>query len=412
MLKSLYSRRETFKKIELVTLKSYADYPPALDGDQELKKRTRRMGGDAASIPSPADDVTEAWGARFSSRGQNLDCVRLEAMAERQSPTGHAGQTDDHDEAADSEVSIPKDDSDATSRRIIRHQYRELINSVQQNREDMLNPNNNKLTEALEEANKLFSNVRQAREAALDSQFLVLATNLGKEKASQLQADAMVFDASAFAESLLTFMGLNRLEEDDSEEEAEEFGGYLPRDAWHRLAKKAARCFRTAPTFHYMYGSYDPGPPVPRQRVERKQKAPNKEERRIMPVQLKKMEESHQEATEKEVERILGILLELNEAEPNNPLSYFDFVIDPHSFAHTVENMFHVSFLVRDGHARIYLDKDKMPVIEPVMGGSENEGPQERIQCVISLTQREWRDIVETFEITDATIKRPAEASS
>uniref|UniRef100_A0A8C4T0Q3 Non-structural maintenance of chromosomes element 4 n=1 Tax=Erpetoichthys calabaricus TaxID=27687 RepID=A0A8C4T0Q3_ERPCA len=245
-------------------------------------------------------------------------------------------------------VSIPKDDSDATSRRIIRHQYRELINSVQQNREDMLNPNNNKLTEALEEANKLFSNVRQAREAALDSQFLVLATNLGKEKASQLQADAMVFDASAFAESLVTdIYGLNRLEEDDSEEEAEEFGGYLPRDAWHRLAKTAARCFRTTPTFHYMYGSYDPGPPVPRQRIERKQKAPNKEELRIMPVQLKKMEESHQEATEKEVERILGILQELNKAEPNNPLSYFDFVIDPHSFARTVENMFHVSFLVR-----------------------------------------------------------------
>lgn len=48
----------------------------------------------------------------------------------------------------------------------------------------------------------LFS-VRQAREAALDAQLLVLATDLGKEKASQLHAEGSAFDPSAFAEHLV-----------------------------------------------------------------------------------------------------------------------------------------------------------------------------------------------------------------
>ncbi len=37
--------------------------------------------------------------------------------------------------------------------------------------------------------------------------------------------------------------------------------------------------------------------------------------------------------------------------------------MDPESFGHTIENMFYVSFLVKDGHCRVFLDDDKLPVI-------------------------------------------------
>ncbi|NXX70766.1 EID3 inhibitor, partial [Spizella passerina] len=109
---------------------------------------------------------------------------------------------------------------------------------------------------------------------------------------------------------------------------------------------------------------------------------------------------SHQEATEKEVERILRILQTHFEndrvfASPaNTPISFFDFVIDPNSFARTVENMFHVSFLARDGLAQIKLDEDEMPIIEPVklsQGGEEDSRAAARNQVVISLDQKEWK---------------------
>ncbi|KAM4591555.1 non-structural maintenance of chromosomes element 4 homolog A [Odontesthes bonariensis] len=299
------------------------------------------------------------------------------------------------------------DDNDLGLRREIRSKYRDLINSVQQNRDDMLSPSNNKLTEVLEEANKLFKDVRQAREAALDAQLLVVATDLGKEKASQLFSEGSAFDPTTFAEHLLSFMGLNRLEDEDDEQNRGASGGYLPRDAWHRLARRAECCFRTAPSFHYMMGSFYAEPPPPKPRIERQRKQPSKEAKRIMPTQLKKMEESHQEATEKEVERILGYLKSYHQDDPS-PISYYEFVIDPNSFSRTVENIFHTSFLIRDGLAKMHLDKDKLPCIEPVEEGEvDAAGSSSRQQCIISISPKTWRELIDIFEIKHSIIRPP-----
>ncbi|NXJ79937.1 NSE4A protein, partial [Trogon melanurus] len=264
-----------------------------------------------------------------------------------------------------------------------------------ENREDMLNSKSNRLTEALEEANKLFSGVSCAREAALDAQFLVLASNLGKEKAKELRSEMTAFDSLAFAEDLLTFMGINRIEMEDNDSDSEGIsGGYLPSNAWHKLGEEAEKYFRRAPSFHYMLGSFKSDPPVPRQQIERQKKARGGEEKRAMPAQLKKMEESHQEATEKEVERILGLLQTHFENDSETPISFFDFVIDPNSFARTVENIFHVSFIIRDGFARLKLDEDKLPVIEPLTDNErrkDGHGPGARNQLVISLSHQEWK---------------------
>ncbi|NXD03982.1 NSE4A protein, partial [Certhia familiaris] len=214
-----------------------------------------------------------------------------------------------------------------------------------ENRESMLNSKSNRLTEALEEANRLFDGVCRAREAALDAQFLVIASNIGKEKANELHSEMSAFDSTAFAEDLLTFMGVNRTEETDDSEDA--LGGFLPSGAWQTMGEEALKYFRRAPTFHYMMGSFKSESPVPKQRIERQKKASRGKAEQAMPAQLKKMEVSHQEATEKEVERILRILQTHFENDPNTPISFFDFVIDPNSFARTVENMFHVSFLIK-----------------------------------------------------------------
>nr|XP_057915222.1 non-structural maintenance of chromosomes element 4 homolog A [Doryrhamphus excisus] len=329
-----------------------------------------------------------------------------EAVQQNGTPD-HSSEDQEQSNGASSvgSTDVQDGDNDTDLRKDIRSKYRDLIESVQRNRDDILSPFNNKLIDVLEEANTLFENVRQTREAALDAKFLVVATDLGQEKASQLVAEGTAFDTSAFAEHLLSFMGLNRLENGREEQERDQVEGYLPSDAWHRLAKRAESCFLTAPTFHYMMGSFHAEPPPPKQRIERQRKAPSAEAKRIMPTQLKKMEESQQEATEKEVERILACLKSYHQDDPSSPISYYEFVIDPNSFSRTVENIFHTSFLIRDGLAQMCLDSSKLPCIAPVeememeAGGSSRQN-----QCIISISPKSWKELVDAFDITEAMI--------
>lgn len=48
------------------------------------------------------------------------------------------------------------------------------------------------------------STVSRAREAVLDAQFLVLASDLGKEKAKQLRSDLSSFDMLRYVEMLVS----------------------------------------------------------------------------------------------------------------------------------------------------------------------------------------------------------------
>nr|XP_054493506.1 non-structural maintenance of chromosomes element 4 homolog A isoform X3 [Agelaius phoeniceus] len=248
---------------------------------------------------------------------------------------------------------------DREHNRMIRSQYRELISTVQQNRESMLNSKSNRLTEALEEANRLFDGVCRAREAALDAQFLVIASNIGKEKANELHSEMSAFDSTAFAEDLLTFMGINRTEVEETDDSEDVPDDFLPSHAWQKMGEEAPKYFRRAPTFHYMMGSFKSEPPVQKQRIERQKKASRGKAERAMPAQLKEMEQSHQEATEKEVERILRIL-------------------------------------------QTHFENDQP--IKPSEGGEEDSRAAARNQVVISLDQKEWKEIIETFQIREAMI--------
>ncbi|XP_069835154.1 non-structural maintenance of chromosomes element 4 homolog A [Dendropsophus ebraccatus] len=327
-------------------------------------------------------------------------------MSRKRSPAEEENEDNDVSQNLEAE-------QDDGNRRQIRHHYRELMQSMYEHREDMLSTRSNKLTDTLQAANQLFAEVSKPREAALDAQLLVLATNLGKEKANQLQADMTIFEPTSFAEDLLSFMGINRLENPESENDSEDEGytkGYLGADAWQKLGSEADKYFKRTPTFHFMLGSFKTEPPVVRQKTDRQKRTSKVVEKSVMPAQLKKMEESHQEATEKEVERILGFLQTYFNEEPDTPISFFDFVVDPNSFARTVENIFHVSFIVRDGFARIKLDHDKLPVIEPVIQESESQIDKEnqpRYQGVICLSHQDWEEIVKSFEITEAMIPPP-----
>ena len=71
--------------------------------------------------------------------------------------------------------------------------------------------------------------------------------------------------------------------------------------------------------------------------------------------------EDEEETTTKEVARVLAALK--TECEARGRVNYFKFLVNPDSFAHTVENMFHFSFLVKDGRAGVTVGRDGLPYV-------------------------------------------------
>jgi len=70
-------------------------------------------------------------------------------------------------------------------------------------------------------------------------------------------------------------------------------------------------------------------------------------------------------------------------------------VIDPDSFANSVENLFHLSFLVKEGHAKIS-DDDTVQPYEPPLDG---DFKAKRQQSIVKLDFETWRVCIKKFSI-------------
>ena len=69
--------------------------------------------------------------------------------------------------------------------------------------------------------------------------------------------------------------------------------------------------------------------------------------------QVKEFNSELGEQTIKQIMHIKRCLVDRYRKEECSPMDYFEFVIDPDSFAKTVENMFHVSFLIKVSETNI-----------------------------------------------------------
>ncbi|XP_052497365.1 EP300-interacting inhibitor of differentiation 3 [Budorcas taxicolor] len=370
-----------------------------------------------------ADETRAQPGVTMPSSAHFLKQVEEEEEEEALKVEVAAACDDESDTSSDDESDTSSDDLswgkadidpsllervDEGKCRSIRKQYRQLIYTVQQNRDDIVNTTSDTLTEALEEANVLFDAVSRTREAALDAQFLVLASDLGKEKAKQLNSDMSFFNQVAFCDFLFIFVGLNWME-DDGRDPLNNCDDNIALSFWETVQKEATSWMLQAETFHFLFGSFKPESAARKPRLNHRRKVQKMEENGDMPTKLRKLDLSgNQEATEKEVERILGLLQTYFRKYPDTPVSYFEFVIDPNSFSRTVENIFYVSFIIRDGFARIRLDQDRLPILEPININLAGEGNDpsfhSRKQGVISLSLQDWKNIVATFEISEAMI--------
>lgn len=104
---------------------------------------------------------------------------------------------------------------------------------------------------------------------------------------------------------------------------------------------------------------------------------------------------------------------------------FFQFVVNPKSFGQTVENLFYVSFLIRDGTVGLYNDSNMLPTLrksnlmnacgtltddwneDATTARSAKEVQEQNIskhQAIFHLDFETWEDIIETFDIKKSVI--------
>ncbi|XP_071947049.1 non-structural maintenance of chromosomes element 4 homolog A-like [Antedon mediterranea] len=288
-------------------------------------------------------------------------------------------------------------------KRDIRRQYRALTSETQKNRHELINPESTAgLHDVLDRANRLFDDVKLfkgTREAAMDSAFLVIASSLGKQSAQKLHTDLVMFDPREYVEKLKTYLSGRSLENTENRN--------ITVEAWRNLGKEARLHFRKAPASHSLLGSFGHDQPKKDRQIIRKK------DKEIVPTavpkQLTSVVQSHQEVTTEEVGKIMAILQQYtncSEGSEVDPVSFFEFVINPQSFGQTIENIFYVSFLVKDGHVKVELDGDGLPVIFPCEPYKEGQSRQAvgKKQFMFSLTMEKWREIIEVMGLEEPLI--------
>jgi hypothetical protein len=298
-------------------------------------------------------------------------------------------------------------DQDIEERRQLRRGLRDLTKAVADNQAEYLNPTSTGLHEILNRANAIASSVKQTADATIDSRLIVQTADLSYRKTVQLTLgdNAQGVDVDEFIMKCISMMRQAGPAEDGfrsaashrnrrrsnnagSDDEAEDDGDMLN---WEALGHLALRHNSRPSVPGFLLGPLSLEKRA-RKAVQRKAPLKSTIARQTQPeilnpgdiekqenanlttlcsrilTQLKKVQAEGEAAVEAEAvdgmsdDEVRDLMFK-HGVHSSGGVDLFKFVVNPHSFGQTVENMFYVSFLIRDGKVGISIDDDGLPAV-------------------------------------------------
>ncbi|XP_028966329.1 EP300-interacting inhibitor of differentiation 3 [Galendromus occidentalis] len=247
---------------------------------------------------------------------------------------------------------------------------------------------------------RLASSIKHVPEALLDSQLAVKFTAHAREIAAKVSSDGVLFEPGEFA-SLL-----RRVLNDGRRCPAEE----TPENKFRLVSDMLPQKFAVPKT--PVIGSFKCEDLADIHARQRRTRGPQRPAGAPTVVQELDGTEGFEEQMTKQVERIYLALRKLYE-QGHEVVDYFEFVTDPDSYAETVENIFHVSFLVAQSLVTLELDEDGMPCLAYIPGTrglvASDKAPKEHSSgktVIVSMSIARWKQIVQEFHIKKSVIKR------
>lgn len=149
---------------------------------------------------------------------------------------------------------------------------------------------------------------------------------------------------------------VNAALDDDAEDDGDtDLRGVADLD-WNVLGRIACKYTRRAPAMDFMLG---PLALVPKTRKQIKRQKTNNAVAKVVQVQEMREEDLHREENQT-TSNVVAISQILEQCGQTN---LFVFITNPHSFSQTVENLFYMSFLIREGKVHFEEDEHGQPLI-------------------------------------------------
>lgn len=276
--------------------------------------------------------------------------------------------------------------------------YREIIEDAmavqeqtERNRESV-----EKIYSVLDRADKLVGRVNSSDEAVLDAKVISISSIVLKQNAEIFDTNLRSYSMNVFSDNINLFLEEQRCPDPTGKKD------------WKKLAPFAKRCFKyRTPSHTCMYGTFQMGETVAQSKKVRTKKDKIADAKKKEPENVDKVEKQ-EDGIEETVHYILKTLISAWKKNDRKPICYFKLVVNPESFGRTVENIFHVSFLVKDGLVDISCDENEFPVIEPISNAvaeKRKKTAPEKNQIIMSINMEEWQELIEAFQITTPMIK-------
>ncbi|KAF7369785.1 Non-structural maintenance of chromosomes element 4 [Mycena venus] len=296
-------------------------------------------------------------------------------------------------------------DQDVEVKRAIRRNYRELHKTLD-DRQAEYTPK--ELQSKVERADELFADVKNPGEATLDSSFLVKTVNINIQKARALKFGTGAFSVDDFVTRLVGFMGGFRPNDDvfSDASDVEEENTQLD---WGRVGRRAMAKSRRVPATGFMAGPLS---------IKQKQRAPAKlratlEKNKKDETRPQEIREEDIARSENETTRNVAVVAGVLETVPK--INFFKLVVNPNSFAQSVENVFYLSFLIRDAKVAFEITEDGEPMVFACEEPSEEDheaagGKMPKQQLIFEFDMVTWRRAIAVFDITESFIPTRARA--
>lgn len=368
-------------------------------------------------------------------------------------------------------------DQPLAERRKVQKRFRDLLRDVTENSEEYLQSGSNGLYDTIIKANELTKEVRQTTEATIDSRLLVSTTDLSYRKTLRLTQGSLSqgIDVDELVSKCITFMQhergnigdqgeednittqRHRREHSNGIDDSEDRDGDMMN--WSHLGRFACLPHSRRPALPGLLL----GPLSVERKVRRiaKRSAPfrpnnlaetrpeilnvedlAKKENDLTAIcgkifqQLQNIQEQVQESVAEAIQDEMTDeekidIMHKHGLRRTGGIDLMRFVVNPKSFGQTVENIFYVSFLIRDGRIEIEYDEYDLPAlgkhdtsfipscvahnneIAPVIREDhEDESARQgsaKHQAVLSIDMQAWQDIIQALQIKEPMIEHRQE---